>query len=181
MREETSTGKRSKIANRFAQALLAGTCLAGASGVASASVVIEGLDPAPADFPNAFSGYLLPVGTDIVAGTLTSGTDEDDWFQFEGLLPLSPFSITASQPDTWDFSVFNSSGVLLDSGSGDPVTFSGTVPADGVLIANVNYNEGNSYQVSLTADLAAVPEPGTLAMTALALGGALAWRRRRKA
>src|SRR3954464_5835426 len=75
----------------FGRALLAGTCLAAAGGAASAATITEGTLPAPSDFPNTGNGYIVPLGATDVLGQLTIGPTGVDWFEFEGLLPGSPF------------------------------------------------------------------------------------------
>jgi hypothetical protein len=84
---------------------LAGTCLTGAAGVASSATIIEGIAPAPSDFSNTSLGFLLPAGTTQVDGAVTIGADNDDWFQFQNLLPLSPFSFSGGSltPNYFDW------------------------------------------------------------------------------
>src|SRR5437763_1697086 len=97
----------------FGRALLAGTCLAAVGGVASAATITEGTLPAPSDFPNTGNGYIVPLGTTDVIGQLTpSGFSDNDWFEFEGLLPGSPFVLDY----TFD-GIEHGIDVLTDGGS----------------------------------------------------------------
>lgn len=180
---------------KFVRTLLATTCLTAATGTAAfAGTITEGVPPAPADFPTSGPGYLLPVGTDTVFGTKESQSDTD-WFEFQGLLAGSPFSLQAFfVPSGTEVglrvNVFDTSNTLLGSGtleqgsanSGPQIT--GIVPIDGNLITNIFscncFNSTGNYEVQLTADVAATPEPSTLPVLGLAAASALAWRRKRK-
>ena len=176
---------------RFRRSLLATTCLSvGVGGSATAGAITEGTAPAPADFPNSSPGTLLPLGTTIVFGTLTGGGDLQDWFEFQGLSGLTPFTLLGQYNPLGlergtHFSVFNSSNSLIGSTTleGFGGTVSGTIPADGNLIVEVNGAVLSApYEMALTASLGAqAPEPGTLATAGLAIAGALAWRRKRAA
>jgi PEP-CTERM motif-containing protein len=179
MREQT--GNRTK---KLAKALLAGTCLAGAGGVASASVVIEGLNGAPADFANTPNGYLLPVGATEVQGKITFTTDNFDYFEFTGLLGGAGFSLhyDVGSHGIQGFNDVGGALTVFATSEGFAGSVSGTIPLDGNVVVKMS-NPGISaspYTIDLTAPLAATPEPGTMGLSALALGGALAWRRRRK-
>ena len=175
---------------RLVRALLASTCLTAAGGsTASAATIIEGAGGAPVDFTGASPGDLLPVGTNIVQGTKLSQAD-DDWFEFQGLVPGSPFSLTAFfVPSGAEVglrvNLFDTSNNSLGTGSleGGGAALVGTVPGDGRIrtqIASCNcFNDTGAYEVDLTAS-ADVPEPATLGTVGLALAGGLAWRRRRR-
>ena len=178
---------------RLARALLATTCLTGATCTAAlASSLTEGAGGAPADFPNSGPGYLLPFGTDTIFGTKLNQLDQD-WFEFQGLLAGSSFSLKAFfVPSGTEIglrsNLFDTSNNLLGSGtleqgrSGTPIT--GIVPVDGNIVADIFscncLNPSGGYEVQLTAQATATPEPSTLGTLALGLAGALAWRRRRK-
>jgi MYXO-CTERM domain-containing protein len=180
---------------KFTHALMATTCLTvGASGMASGTtmLIVEGTSPAPSDFPNTAPGYLLPLGTNVVQGQLTNHTDTDDYFEFQGLSAGRSFSIIGvynplHQEQQVSFTVFNSQGTQLGNATleGQGGLVLGTIPNDGELIVQVNKASGKeagaSYQINLTAEVAAAPEPAPIFGAALGLAGALAWRRRRTA
>jgi len=183
--------RKNPVLDKLARALLASSCLAGAAGIANASTIItEGIPPAPALFPISPPGYLLPLGTIRVNGTLCDGecggsTEDVNFFEFQGLLPASTFTISPSSTETeGSYEVFSSTQVNLggcDFESGCQV--SNAVPADGKLEIETFTECGECgtvpYQINLTASLAPTPEPSTLPAVGLALAGALAWRRRR--
>ena len=169
MKTESTDPKNSSATRRWKRALLAGTCLGGAT-LAQAQVFNES-----SDFPGTVNGALLsplPIGTTTVNGTVTLGTDPQDFFAFTGLVSGFAFSITLTLSGQATFDVLDSSGTHVGSPAGPvlgaPVTFTGTVPGDGVLVASVGYNEGNPYTVTLTSN---VPEPETTAMVVLGVAG----------
>jgi hypothetical protein len=169
------------MTTKLARTLLAGTCLTGAAGMAAAGTVTESV--AVGDFSNSSLGSLLPTKTTQVLGTLTYGTDEDDWFQFNNLTPSSSFFIGLVDEGNYiDWQVVDSSFNSFGAGTGTTFSVNGTVPGDGKVIVHLNYNEGNPYTINFEGSYGSgsVPEPGTLGTAGLALGGALAWRRRRK-
>ncbi len=183
--------------------LVTTTCLTiGPIGAAIAGTIVEGTPPAPVDFPDTFPGYLLPVGTTTVLGSLSSD-DLADWFTFQGL--TGSFSVNAFWPagaieQYMRYAVFDTSGSQLASGTlevlgGVKPPLTGTVPADGEIVvgvyhpyvgsfegfsqAGVGALEGSSppsvgYQVDVTT-----PEPTSLALLSLPAAGLLAWRRRK--
>jgi hypothetical protein len=181
--------------SKFGRALLATTCLTVASGAAAiAGTITEGTAPAPADFPGISPGYLLPVGTTVVNGNLGGGDDED-YVEFQGLLGNSSFSLFGygGVEAGTSLLLYGSEGNQISTtrshgagnsqiAEGGGQTFTGTVPADGEIIAEIANVYPSSYSLTLTADLgSSTPEPATLPLTGLALAGALAWNRRRKA
>jgi hypothetical protein len=99
----------------------------------------------------------------------SSGSAEPDFFKFSGLEGLQTFTLVAER--TGALNAINS-----------PVTLTGTIPGDGMLIFEASGGEGVNYEVTLSAPLLVpVPEPSTLALAAL--GAALTGvfdRRRRK-
>ena len=176
----SATSNSKVTARRLKQVLLAGTCLGGATLV-QAQVFNESTD-----LPNTLAGALaspLPVGIRTVNGAVAAGTDPHDFLAFSSLLAGSSFSITLSGGSYLNFEVFNSGNLHLGSpgtmqtGS-NPITFSGTVPNDGILVADVGYNEGTTYAVNLTAS-AAVPEPEETAAVMLGVAGVAAAAMRR--
>lgn len=167
-------------ARRWKQALLAGTCLGGAT-VVQAQVFNESTD-----LPNTVAGAVaspLPVGTRTVNGAVALNTDPHDFLAFSSLVAGSSFSITLSGGNYLNFEVFDSASLHLGSPgamqSGSvPLTFTGTVPNDGILVADVGYNEGTTYAVNLTVT-AAVPEPEETAAVMLGVAGVAAAAMRR--
>ena len=163
-------------------ALLAGTCLSSlASGAKAAGTVTES-----GDFSNTLSGAIaspLLTGTDLVNGNM-AGVSDVDYFAFTNLLPGSPFSLVMNGVggNYFRFEAFNSSDLATGTPSGPnlgttSVTFTGTIPADGILVARVGYSEGVPYTVGLTATPA--PEPAS-AMLAGQGGAAALLRRNRR-
>ena len=63
------------------------------------------------------------------------------------------------------------------AGSGT-VSFTGQVPSDGKLVAQVGFNEGTAYTINLTATT--VPEPNAAIIGGLGVGAAALRRNRRK-
>lgn len=163
-------------ANHFRKlklALLAGTCLSAAS-TASAATVIESTD-----FGNSFTtATLMPTGIDMVTGVVTNSSDDNDYISFTDLVGGSAFTFNGNASGGY-FELLDSTANIINSGFSLP--FNGVVPTNGILVARVNWGEGNvpiSYNVSLTADR--VPEPSTALLAgAAALAGTL--RRRRSA
>ncbi len=175
-----ATPNSNVTARRLKQALLAGTCIGGAT-IAQAQVFNESTD-----LPNTVAGAVaspLPLGTRTVNGAVAAGTDPHDFLAFSSLLAGSAFSITLSGGNYLNFEVFDSASLHLGSpgtvqtGS-TPLTFTGTVPNDGILVADVGYNEGTTYAVNLTAS-AAVPEPEETAAVMLGVAGVAAAAMRR--
>jgi hypothetical protein len=190
----------------FARVAMATTSLSlTVGGMAAASTITEGTPPAPADFPNVTPGFLLPVGTTTVFGSVNKTLDAEDWFEFQGLQPGQAFSLHGndiplnSEQGTTVF-VFNSSntpiGKGFEIGEGSGTMASGTIPGDGKLIVEVvrDSETGNgtfNYEIDLTAPLAppaaptSVPAASPLSLSVLGLGlaltGGLAWRSKRGA
>ena len=169
--------------------LTATTCLTAASaGVAAANTIIEGTPPAPANFGNASPGYVMNPGVDQVQGVFTPGTDPTDFFEFTGLLPGSPYTITTTVANgslAGTVEALQSDGVTVLNGptafNGSPIIFTGSVPGDEKIVIDMVATEGTTsgYTVNMSAQLA-TPEPSTLAGVGLALAGALARRRRKQ-
>ena len=170
METKLTDPKKSTVTRHWKRALLAGTCLGGTT-LAQAQVFNESTD-----FPGTVGGALsspLPLGTTTVNGSLTLVTDPQDFFAFTGLISGVSFSITLTMTGQASFDILNSSGTHVGSPAGPligaPVTFTGTVPLDGKLVASVGYNEGFTYSVNLNSS---VPEPETTAMVVLGVAGA---------
>lgn len=178
---------------KFARLAMATTSLS-VGVMANSTTITEGTSPAPADFPNSAPGYLLSVGTTTVHGTVTSLTDTEDWFEFQGLQKGQAFSLQATGEGESGLSVFvyNSSNVSLGQQSLEEggATVTGTIPADGKLIVEMvvaSERGSEPYAVGLTAPLApqSVPASSPLSLSVLGLGlalsGGLAWRSKRAA
>ena len=174
MKQETTPARRN-----LKLALLAGTCLTTGASVARGATVVESTD-----FANSVAAALLvplPFGTDNVTGTVTSGTDNNDFVAFTSLAAGTPFTLAFT--GVWNnFDVFDSSAVHVGSPAGvngaSSATFTGTIPADGKLVAQVGYNEGSPYTITLTA-ATAVPEPSAAALAGLGVAAAALRRTRR--
>ena len=134
----------------FARGLLATTCLTVAcstSGMATTFTLTPGAQPDPL-------GTLLPTGTTIVDGFLTAGVEgasQADWFEFQGLVPGSSYTLTGNYDPLGPressgngetglrMSVFTDTltplftDTSLESGSGHTATVMGTIPSDGNL------------------------------------------------
>jgi hypothetical protein len=179
---------------RFAHKLLATTCLGlGATGIASASVINEGIDFSNSKGLGGLSGNdVLPIGATQVNGNLGGLVegftfDDTDWFEFQGLVPGTHFILTGIIHNLegglagFVASTSDSPGTFLGASSledGLTSSFGGTVPADGKI--DVNIGVENSGNMNYTVTLTTTPEPSLLAPAGLALAGALAWRRKRK-
>jgi hypothetical protein len=174
-RDLSSSSAGSTLQKNLKLALLAGTCL-GAVAPASAATVVESTD-----FSNTLAGALsstLPVGTDVVTGAVNPTTDRNDFVAFGDLLAGTSFSISFG-PGVFNYFVLDSAGTTLASATNsNSVALNVTVPTDGVLVAQVQYEEGAAYTIGLTAQ--SVPEPSAAILAgAAAMAGLL--RRRRKA
>jgi len=194
----TQDTKAASFTDKFARTLLATTCLTVAGGAsASASTFLEGSVPTTHDFPSAPIGTLVPLGTDEVQGFLGTanfegvGKDLGDWFTFQGLPGGGGFNLHAFATENGEgvgIALFDSSLHQIANGFIGHVgeaglQYTGSVPGDGELVVDIFHgNENSATNGSYTVDLAttASPEPATLPLAGLAIGGALAWRRRRK-
>ena len=168
---------------RLSRRLLATTCLTVAGGVGLQAGTIN----ETTDFPNFPDGTLLPLGTTVVNGNVNCLVDDcEDWFEFQGLLPGSAFTLVVDQPGFFFYggsAAFETNGNFIDGAGFEEglAILGGIVPADGrvrVVVGNDFEEGGGAYSATLTADT--VPEPATLAPAALALAGALAWRRKKQ-
>jgi hypothetical protein len=179
MRQEPKVSVRRKPVTT---ALLAAACAGMLSPAARATPFVE-----TTDFGNSFgTRTTAPAGTNFVQGTLTGGTDFNDYVRITGL-PPGPLSVSWTMLTTvttdFDIIVYNDAQATLGNASLHGITpanglVSGTipltVPADGVLVPNISMEAGSGV-VSYTV---AVPEPSSAA--ALAGLGALALLGRRK-
>lgn len=165
-------------------ALLAGTCLGTNASLSNAATVTE-----TTDFSNNLAGALsspLPIGTDVVNGTVTSVSDAADFVVFTNLLSGSAFTLSFTMDNAFDLANFDS----LNTGGtheGSPAAvfgqnsavFTGTVPVDGKLVAQVGYSESiaGAYTINLAATT--VPEPNSAVLAALGVSAAALRRSRR--
>jgi hypothetical protein len=179
-----------KSLDGFARGLLATTCLTVACGASALAGTINEVG----DFPNSGNGTLLPVGTDVVNGSIggfpfEGPLDTADWFEFQGLTSGNSFHLTGAYNPLGaeagaSLQLFTDGGTPLGNGtleSGGAI-LNGIVPGDGKLVVEIlgSSQTSNGYTVSLSTS-SAVPEPSTLGGTGLALAaGALAWSRKRK-
>jgi len=176
-----------KKARMLAKTLIATSLTAGVAGIAGADTVTE-----VTDFGDDLASVTkLPIGTTEVFGSDNSPFGEPDFFEFSNLVPNQLFTLVAERTGlglSTNVGVLDSSGTFIAppnppltvlNSTTSPVTLTGQVPANGILVFEASGGEGVSYHVTLRA---AVPEPSTLALTALgaALSGVFA-RRRRKA
>jgi MYXO-CTERM domain-containing protein len=175
MNPETSSNRKN-----LKLALLAGTCLTTSASVGQAAVIIN----ETADFANTHAAALLvPISyTDVVTvnGTVTSVSDNNDFVAFTNLLSGSAFTMAFTGSWT-NFDVLDSANVHVGSPASAPTgpsaSFTGTVPANGILVANVGYAEGNAYTINLAST--AVPEPNAAALAGLGVAAAALRRNRR--
>jgi hypothetical protein len=147
---------------------------------------------------NPATPFLLPLGTSQVIGSV-GGPDDADFFEFQQLVGGSPFTIVAQNTTadaTTVIEILTDAAVVLIGPSflnGTTLeTFTGTVPVDGNLVVGIGAEEAESggqnpqggpissgqnpavfYSVTLA------PEPGTLAILGLGLGGLLFYQRTR--
>jgi hypothetical protein len=178
------------LANKFARTMLASSCLVAASSAMAQTTVTEGSGGAPADFSNSLgSSYLLPIGTTVVHGGLTSGTDTADWFEFQGLTgnyQVHAFYNPANQERGMSLTLFNSSGNALGSatleqlGGNTGAHLSGTAPANGEIFAEILGQAGGTYEVDFTGAVSAAPEPSAWAMMGVGTFAAGAMLRRKR-
>jgi hypothetical protein len=179
--------KRAVAAKILTRTLLAGACLLLACGSASATLYIEGISPMPADFSNSgATPFLMPTGpvgvfTDTVVGTTTVSSDTQDWFHWGFLFPGASFTFQFNADTGGTAVLYSDHGVtVLHSFSpANSGIFVGTTPATGEIVVNLQNEGTGAYSATLTATQN-TPEPGTLALTALAFGGVLAWRRKKR-
>ncbi len=179
--EKVTTTTGSPALKNLKLALLAGTCLSGATANTQAVLVIES-----ADFANDLTSAVSapqPVGTDAINGNVTFTSDDDDFVAFQSLTPGGSFTLEfgVTGGNVFDWSVLDSTGASLGSPTSPVVssgntTFTGIIPLDGVLVAQVDYNEGSPYTIALTAPV--VPEPSTAMLVGAGALATVVTRRR---
>src|SRR5262249_22003662 len=136
---------------------------------------------AGSDFSNNFPGNQLPFGTTEVIGVIQQpGTDNNDFFQFMGLVPNQAFTLSVSSVGLAGYELLNSSNSQLTVLTNNPPTLSGTVPTDGILIVHVAESEATLTNYDLTLNAQYTPEPSSAAAIATAAAGAWALRRKLK-
>jgi hypothetical protein len=188
MAKRTKRAKRgTKLSKGVVGTVIAGTLTAAGAGSSGATTFNE---LSIGDFSGTFVGANpLPLGTDLVTGSVRDFLDDDDFFRFSGLQGGAAFTIDPSKSGTDNpgGEVLASDGSVIDSGPLTGPDLTGFVPNDGVLIFrafNTLSQEGANYEISLSAPLAApVPAPSALTLTGLgaAIAGAFTWRRRKRA
>lgn len=159
---------------------------------AEATPLLEG-----PDFGDTFATRtLVPDGTDVVAGSAVledSGPPfyipipDLDYFAFDDLVPGSAFSISLGATVTDSTALFQLLDDAQNALSGfiavpefSAVVFAGIVPLSGELVVRAQAGQDSAgYEVVLTADRVAVPEPSAALLAGAGLAGASYLRRRR--
>jgi hypothetical protein len=182
--------------NSFKNALLASSVLTTIGFGASATTLMEGVPPAPNDFPNTSPGTSIDFSMfQSVTGTLsslTSAPDRFDFFTFTGLTVGDDFSITFNRGgppsgSSFDFTADGFSETLGPGGSKtDSGVFSATTLTVGVTDSLVNCTCGfaEGYSVTLSESFPVpAPKPSAAAIFAIGIAGlglAVARRKRRR-
>jgi hypothetical protein len=173
--------------NSFKNTLLASSVLTTIGFGASATTLVEGVPPAPADFPNTTSGTSIDFSMfQSVTGTLTAVSDPADFFTFTGLTPGDDFSITfnrligcGSCLSPFDFTADGLSAVTLTPPQS--VTKTGVLGAAMLTVGVTDTDTfalgmAEGYSVTLSESLPVpAPKPSAAAIFAVGLAG-LAWR-----
>lgn len=174
-----------KLSNfrRLALRLLATTCLIAAStAVAMASTAYTG--PYGTTFETA-----TDVEQDSPVSGSFGGTDNSEFFEFEGLTAgtslSSIFTVQDTSSLTMGLTILNTSDVTIFGqdvvGANSFASLTGVVPDDGNVIFQIeSFNEGPlSFNVTLTPN-ASAPEPATVGIVGLGLAGLAAAGLRRR-
>jgi hypothetical protein len=180
--------KRTTQLKRLARRLLATTCLTACT--AMATTISE-----PPNFGTTFgTATPLPEGTTTVEGSVSFGSDMNDFFYFQDLVPGTGFYFTATTTSTpgLDLSLLTTGDAALP-GSANPYTFTASdptiesnlnAPANGVIVFDVLYPSSAEgarfYTITVNTVTYTAPEPGTLGAMGLGLAAGAALKRRRR-
>ena len=162
MKKRGARGRRKK-ANTLTKTLVATALVTGAAGTVEAvdeSSILGG------DFADEFAlADALDVGTTEVTGAVDF--QDVDFFKFSGLDPGEPFTLGVERigglfTDCRVLDISDSTTPLDGPTSlgGSPVSLTGTIPADGMLIFEASGGEAINYRVTLSA-----PSVGTRSRT----------------
>jgi hypothetical protein len=175
--------------NSFKSTLLASSVLTTIGFGASATTLMEGVAPAPADFPNTSPGTSIDFSMfQSVTGTLTNVSDQADFFTFTGLTAGDDFSITfttTAMGSSNSSFLFTADGFSETLGPGSSKTDTGVL-SDAMLTVGVTDTKSGpgvgtaeGYSVTLSESPAGIPEPSTAALFAVGLAGLAVARRKR--
>ena len=181
--------------NSFKNTLLASSVLTTVGFGASATTLIEGVPPAPADFPNTPPGtpvdFSMFQSVQGFLSTLNPPPDLSDFFTFTGLTAGDDFSITfnrllscGSCRSAFEFTADSLSPVTLVPPQS--VMLTGVLGATTTTLtvgvtntATVPPSSAEGYSVTLSEVPAGVPEPSAAAIFAVGLAGMAVARRKR--
>jgi hypothetical protein len=178
--------------NSFKNTLLASSVLTTVGFGASATTLIEGVPPAPADFPNTPPGtpvdFSMFQSVQGFLSTLNPPPDLSDFFTFTGLTVGDDFSIMFSNTTESASLLFaaDADGISETLAAGTSKTDTGVLSSTslgiGVTVVNgqIAGGFGEGYTVALSEFPAGVPEPSAAAIFAVGLAGLGVARHRRR-